>query len=76
MKEISRRNFIKGAAASALSVAALGKLGGFTTQAAAEEAPAAVDQYAPNELIPTHTSTPSARISAPTPRSSRPSSPR
>ena len=29
MKEISRRNFIKGAAASALSVAALGKLGGF-----------------------------------------------
>ena len=52
MKEISRRNFIKGAAASALSVAALGKLGGFTTQAAAEEAPAAADQYAPNELIP------------------------
>ncbi|MBO6041199.1 MAG: twin-arginine translocation signal domain-containing protein, partial [Oscillospiraceae bacterium] len=52
MKEISRRNFIKGAAASALSVAALGKLGGFTTQAAAEETPAAADQYAPNELIP------------------------
>ena len=52
MKEISRRTFIKGAAASALSVAALGKLGGFTTRAAAEEAPAAADQYAPNELIP------------------------
>ena len=38
MKEISRRNFIKGAAASALSVAALGKVGGFATPAAAEEA--------------------------------------
>ena len=38
MKEISRRNFLKGAAAGALSVAAMGKLGGFSTQAAAEEA--------------------------------------
>ena len=36
MKEISRRNFIKGAAASALSVAALGKLGGFSPEAAAD----------------------------------------
>ncbi|MBQ3954701.1 MAG: twin-arginine translocation signal domain-containing protein, partial [Clostridia bacterium] len=30
MKEISRRNFLKGAAASALSVAAMSKLGGFS----------------------------------------------
>ena len=53
MKEISRRNFIKGAAASALSVAAMGKLGGFSTQAAAET-PAAelTEQYAPFDKIP------------------------
>ena len=53
MKEISRRNFIKSAAASALSVAAMGKLGGFSTQAAAET-PAAelTEQYAPFDKIP------------------------
>ncbi|MDO4974009.1 MAG: FAD-dependent oxidoreductase [Eubacteriales bacterium] len=51
MKEISRRNFIKGAAASALSVAALGKVGGFATPAAAEEAKLA-EQYAPFDKIP------------------------
>lgn len=52
MKDISRRNFIKGAAASALSVAALGKLGGFSTGAAADGSAAVVEQYAPNEKIP------------------------
>ena len=51
MKEISRRNFIKGAAASALSVAALGKVGGFATPAAAEEAKL-TEQYAPFDKIP------------------------
>ncbi len=55
MKEISRRNFIKGAAASALSVAALGKLGGFSTPALAEDASVSVapaEQYAPFDKIP------------------------
>ena len=51
MKEISRRNFLKGAAAGALSVAAMGKLGGLSTQAAAEE-PALTEQYAPFDKIP------------------------
>ena len=51
MKEISRRNFLKGAAASALSVAAMSKLGGFSTAAAAEEAKAE-PVYAPNDMIP------------------------
>ena len=37
MKEISRRDFIKGAAASALSVAAIGKLGGLSAPASAAE---------------------------------------
>ena len=53
MKEISRRNFLKGAAASALSVAAMSKLGGFSTEAAADGTEAVVEQYAPNEMIPT-----------------------
>ena len=55
MKEISRRNFIKGAAASALSVAALGKLGGFSTEALADDAAVSVapaEQYAPFDKIP------------------------
>lgn len=55
MKEISRRNFIKGAAASALSVAALGKLGGFSTEALADDASVSVapaEQYAPFDKIP------------------------
>ena len=52
MNEISRRTFLKGAAASALSVAALGKLGGFSTEAAADGSAAVVEQYAPNEKIP------------------------
>ena len=52
MKEISRRTFLKGAAASALSVAALGKLGGFSTPAVADGSAATVEQYAPNEKIP------------------------
>ena len=49
MKEISRRSFLKGAAASALSVAAMSKLGGFP--AAAEETKAE-PVYAPNDRIP------------------------
>ena len=55
MKEISRRNFIKGAAASALSVAALGKLGGFSTEALADDASVSVapaEQDAPFDKIP------------------------
>ena len=52
MKEISRRTFIKGAAASALSVAALGKLGGFSTEAAADGSAASVEQFAPFDKIP------------------------
>ena len=53
MKEISRRNFLKGAAASALSVAALGKLDALSVRAVAEEGAAeAVNLYAPNDLIP------------------------
>ncbi len=52
MKEITRRSFLKGAAASALSVAALGRLG---LSASADEATVSVEaaeQYAPYDLIP------------------------
>ncbi len=57
MKEISRRSFLKGAAASALSVAALGKLDALSVRAAAEEtaesaAPEKANLYAPNDMIP------------------------
>ncbi len=52
MKEISRRNFLKGAAASALSVAALGKFGGLSTTAAAENAELPAEQFAPFDKIP------------------------
>ncbi|MCR5088053.1 MAG: FAD-dependent oxidoreductase [Oscillospiraceae bacterium] len=53
MKEISRRAFLQGAAASALSVAALGKFGGLETPAKAEAAPEAAEPvYAPYDLIP------------------------
>ena len=44
MKEISRRNFLKGAAASALSVAAFGTLGGLSTEAAADGSAAVIEQ--------------------------------
>ncbi|MBQ1403484.1 MAG: twin-arginine translocation signal domain-containing protein, partial [Oscillospiraceae bacterium] len=54
MKNISRRTFLKGAAASALSVAAIGKLGFPSLEASAEAAEAAESKnlYAPNDLIP------------------------
>ena len=54
MKNISRRTFLKGAAASALSVAAIGKLGFPSLEASAEGAEAAesTNLYAPNDLIP------------------------
>ena len=54
MKEISRRDFIKGAAASALSVAAIGKLGGLSAPASAAETSAKEPdaQFAALEKIP------------------------
>ncbi len=51
MKDISRRSFLKGAAAGALSVAALG-LGAQAFADEGEKADVVPDLYAPNEMIP------------------------